>query len=58
MTTVIIRKDGKDIDLKLKSFENEQDLERWLLTNLSSIIPVKDISEENVEKLHGGRNFL
>lgn len=41
---IIIRKDGRNIDLQPKPFDDEEDLRRQLLLDLN-VIPVSDLSE-------------
>ncbi|MBT0160540.1 hypothetical protein G4O51_11220 [Candidatus Bathyarchaeota archaeon A05DMB-2] len=52
---IIIRKDGRSIDLKPKPFDDEEDLRRQLLANLN-IIPVRDISGEVDESIIAWRS--
>ncbi len=43
---IIIRKDGKRIDLQPKPFDDEEDLRKHLLLDLN-VIPVADVSEDD-----------
>ncbi len=43
---IIVRKEGKVLELKLKPFDNEEELRKQLLTNLN-IIPVRDLGEDD-----------
>jgi hypothetical protein len=52
---IIIRKNGRSIDLKPKPFDDEKDLRRQLLVNLN-IIPVRDLSDEVDESIIAWRS--
>lgn len=46
---VIVRKEGKIVDLQMKSFADEEDLRKLLLENLNQIIHCRDFGEGDEE---------